>query len=143
MANISRKAGTNSSKKASTTRMEFNEEQKDALSMFIAQEVRNKMVEDKLKQLTKAVEEITEEKGYRLKSRMESMLQSDTFLIEEPSVDEKLSLMNDEEIMQCQCEYNQCQIQTLITLMTLSSPSKRLEASHNARLRLEQSQSSY
>ena len=84
MANISRKAGTNSSKKASTTRMEFTEEQKDALSMFIAQEVRNKMVEDKLRQLTKAVEEITEEKGYRLKSRMESMLKSDAFLIEEP-----------------------------------------------------------
>tara|TARA_R110000851_G_scaffold8496_1_gene32653 strand:+ start:618 stop:920 length:303 start_codon:yes stop_codon:yes gene_type:complete len=79
-----RRAGTNSDKKASPIRMEFNEEQKDALSMFIAQEVRNKMVEDKLKQLTKAVEEITEAKGYRLGSRLESMLRSDAFLIEEP-----------------------------------------------------------
>ena len=97
MANISRKAGTNSSKKASTTRMEFTEEQKDALSMFIAKELRTKVLRDKLQQLTKAVEDITEETGYRLKSRMESMLQSDTFLIEEPIPEPDANHVDDPE----------------------------------------------
>jgi len=96
MANISHKAGTNSSKKEST-RIKFTEEQKDALSMFIAQEVRNKMVKDKLNQLSKAVEEITEERGYRLQSRMESMLQSDAFLIEEPIPEPDANHVDDPE----------------------------------------------
>lgn len=97
MAQISHNAGTNSNKKASPIRMEFTEEQKDALSMFIAQEVRNKMVEDKLKQLTKAVEEITEERGYRLQSRMESMLKSDAFLIEQPMPEPDANHVDDPE----------------------------------------------
>ena len=83
MANVSRKAGTNSSKKEST-RMEFTEEQMDELSMFIAKELRTKVLRDKLQHLVKAVEDITEETGYTLRSRMKTMLKSDAFLIEEP-----------------------------------------------------------
>ena len=64
--------------------MEFTEDQKDVLQSFIATEVRNKMIADKMKQLTKAVEELTEEDGWNLRSRMERITKSDAFLIEEP-----------------------------------------------------------
>ena len=79
-----KRAGTNSDKKASPIRMEFTEDQKDVLQSFIATEVRNKMIADKMKQLTKAVEELTEEDGWNLRSRMGQITKSDAFLIEEP-----------------------------------------------------------
>ena len=97
MAKYSRKAGTNSSKKASK-RMEFNEDQLAALQVFIENEVSMKMLMDKYHNLKKSIEELVEKDGWRLPSRLEKLVNTnDAFLIEEPEPEPNYDHIEDPE----------------------------------------------
>ena len=80
--------------------MEFNAEQLKALESFIKKEVSNKMLMDKIKHLKSEIEHLIERDGWRLESRIEKMFDTnEAFIVEEPSIEEKLSQISDEEMI--------------------------------------------
>jgi len=85
MANISRKAGTNSSKKESKVKMVFTDEQIEALEALIKTEISNKMLMDKIKGLRTDIEHLIEKDGWQLSTRIANMVNTnDAFTIEQP-----------------------------------------------------------
>ena len=78
--------------------MEFNEEQIDAIEKLVDQEISNKMLMEQFKSLKSAIDEIVEKDGWRLKSKVKTMIENnDAFIVEQPMPEPDANHVDDPE----------------------------------------------
>ena len=78
--------------------MEFNEDQLAALQVFIESEVSNQMLMDKYHSLKKSITELIEKDGWRIKERIEKLVNTnDAFLIDQPEPEPDYGHIDDAE----------------------------------------------